>query len=99
MLLDVPLVICGESEDKRAFREETFTLTVSAHGALVMLTTRVVLGQRVVLMNPKHWDEREGTIAYLGPSYAGLAKVAIAFTKPAPEFWSINSPPPDWNQS
>jgi hypothetical protein len=37
----------------------------------------VVLGQRVVLMNPKNWDEREGIVAYLGPSYAGLVKVAI----------------------
>jgi hypothetical protein len=52
-----------------------------------------------VLSNPKNWDEREGTVAYLGPSYAGLAKVAIEFTKPAPEFWSISSPPPDWNLS
>ncbi len=57
VLLDVPLFISGESEDGRAFREETFTLTVSAHGALVILATRVVLGQRVVLMNPKNWDE------------------------------------------
>ncbi|SRR6266849_10993759 len=99
LLLDVPLFISGESEDRRTFREETFTLTVSAHGALVMLATRVVLGQRVVLMNPKNSDEREGTVAYLGPAYAGLAKVAIEFTKPAPEFWSISSPPPDWNLS
>lgn len=99
VLLDMPLFITGESEDKRAFREETFTLTVSAHGALVILATKVVLGQSVVLTNPRNCDEREGTVAYLGPSYAGLAKVAIEFTKPAPEFWSINSPPPDWNLS
>ena len=56
MLLDVPLFISGEFEDRQAFREETFTLTVSAHGALVILATRVALGQRVVLMNPKNWS-------------------------------------------
>ena len=95
----MPLFISGETEDGRAFREETFTLTVSGHGALVILATRVVLGQRVVLMNPKNWGEREGIVAYLGPSYAGLAKVAIEFTKSAPEFWSISSPPTDWNLS
>ena len=38
VLLDVPLFISGETEDGRAFREETFTLTVSGHGALVILT-------------------------------------------------------------
>jgi hypothetical protein len=58
-----------------------------------------MLATRVVLMNPKNGGEREGTVAYLGPSYAGLAKVAIEFTKPAPEFWLISSPPPDWNVS
>jgi len=99
LLLDVPLFISGESEDRRAFREETFTLTVSAHGALVMLAMKVVLGQKLVLINPKNRDEREGTVVYLGPSYAGLAKVGIEFTEPAPEFWSISSPPADWNLS
>jgi hypothetical protein len=99
VILDVPLVIRGEAENKRRFREETFTLTISAHGGLVVLENRVALGQRVMLMNPKTWDEREGTIAFLGPPYAGLATVGIQFAKPAPEFWAISSPPPDWNIS
>lgn len=99
MLLDVPLVICGESEDKRAFQEETFTLMVNAHGALLLLATGVALGQRLLLVNPKNWDEREARVAYLGPRYVGLAKVGIEFTRPAPEFWSVSSPPADWNIS
>jgi hypothetical protein len=96
VLVDIPVVLRGESADKRVFQEETFTVTVSAHGALVMLATRVAVGQRVVLMNPKNWDEREGRVAYLGPVHAGLAQVAIEFSKPAPEFWSISSPPANW---
>ena len=99
MILDVPLVIRGEAADKRPFREETFTLTISAHGGLVVLENRVALGQKVVLMNPKTWDEREATIAFLGPPYAGLATVGLQFARPAPEFWAISSPPADWNLS
>ncbi|MFY9529723.1 MAG: hypothetical protein WBC04_12005 [Candidatus Acidiferrales bacterium] len=99
VILDVPLVIRGEAEDKHPFQEETFTVTVSAHGALVVLERKIALGQKVVLMNPRNWEEREGTIAFLGPPYAGLATVGIQFTQPAPEFWSINSPPADWNQT
>ena len=99
VLLDLPLVIRGEVEDKRAFQEQTFTLAVSAHGALVFLATRVALGQRVVVMNPKTWDEREGRVAYLGSPHAGLAQVGIEFAQPAPEFWSISSPPADWKPS
>lgn len=95
VLIDVPLII--SAEDKQAFQEETFTLVVSAHGALVMLATRVALGQKVVLTNPKNLDEREGTVAYVGPAYAGLARVGIQFSKPAPDFWAIESPPSNWN--
>jgi len=99
VLLDVPLVVSGESKDKRSFQEETFTLTVSAHGALLLLAARVELGQNVVLMNPKSWDQREGRVAYLGKPHAGLSQVGIEFKRPAPEFWSIDSPPADWNPS
>ncbi len=99
VIKDLPLVICGETEDKRPFQEETFTLTISAHGGLVVLESRVALGQKVVLMNPKTWDEREGTVAFLGPPYAGLATVGIQFAERAPAFWAISSPPADWNLS
>ena len=58
VLLDVPLVVRGEFGDERGFREETFTVTLSAHGALVMMETPVALGQKIVVMNPKNWDER-----------------------------------------
>jgi hypothetical protein len=99
VILDVPLAIRGEAEDNRPFQEETFTMTVSAHGALVVLERKVRLGQKVLLMNPKNWDEREGTITFLGPCYAGLWKVGIQFAQPSPEFWLISTPPSDWNLS
>jgi hypothetical protein len=97
VLLDVSLVVHGESKDKQPFREETFTVTVSAHGALVLMASRVELGQNVRLLNPKSWDEREARVAYLGKPHAGLAQVGIEFTQPAPEFWAMDSPPADWN--
>jgi len=79
VILDLPLMIRGETEDKRPFQEETFTLTVSAHGGLVFLENRVALGQKVLLLNPKTRDERECTVAFLGPPYAGLTTVGVQF--------------------
>jgi hypothetical protein len=99
ILLDVPVVVCGNSPDQREFREETFTVTVSAHGALLMLENKVAIGQKIVVMNPKNWDEREGRVAYIGPDRAGLAQVAVEFRHPAPEFWSVESPPANWRAS
>jgi hypothetical protein len=96
MLLDVPVIVRGEAADQHSFREETFTVTVSAHGALLLLATGVRLGQKLVLMNPKTSDECEGHVASLGSPYAGLSQVAVEFNRPSPEFWSLPSPPTTW---
>jgi hypothetical protein len=96
LLLDVPLVVCGKSDGKQPFREDTFTLVVSAHGALVVLAAKVAMGQKLLVINPKTWEEREGTVAFFGSPYGGLTKVAIEFTQPAPEFWPVGFPPDDW---
>jgi hypothetical protein len=94
--MDVPVVVCGESGDRTSFREETFTVTVSAHGALLMMSTAVSLGQKIVVINPSNHNEREGRIAFRGPRHAGLSQVAIEFSKPSPEFWPIDPAPADW---
>jgi PilZ domain len=91
VLMDVPIVIRGESPDQRPFQEETFTVTVSAHGALLMLATQVSPGQKLLLLNPANWDEREGRVAFRGPVHAGLAQVGFEFTQPSPDFWPISS--------
>lgn len=95
VLLDIPVVVRGQS-GSRPFQEETFSVTVSAHGALLMLEAEVSLGQKVIVTNPKNSDEREARVAYKGPVHAGLAQVAVEFSSPAPEFWQIDAPPESW---
>jgi hypothetical protein len=94
--LDVPLVIKGRAESGQDFREETFTLTASAHGVLLALKASVSLGQKVRLLNQKNWDELEGKVVYVGLPNAGLTRVGIEFEYPAPDFWSLAVPPVDW---
>lgn len=60
----VKVVISGYCA-RKPFEEETFTISVNAHGALLALTTDVALGQRVVLSNPQNWDEREARVSRL----------------------------------
>jgi hypothetical protein len=86
-LLDVPLIVTGETAEKQPFREETFTISVSAHGALVLLASRVALGQTVLLMKPETRQQQEGRVSRLGAPYGGLAQVAVEFAQPVPEFW------------
>jgi hypothetical protein len=98
VLVDLPVVVQGNSPDRQPFREETFTVTVSAHGALLMMATRVALGQELVLTNGTN-EERETRVSYVGPAHAGLAQVGIEFVRPAPEFWPVNSPSSDGKSS
>jgi hypothetical protein len=93
VLMDVRLVVRGETSDKRPFEEETFTIVVSAYGALVVLAAKVQVGQRLTLMNPSTWGEQECRVAFLGRPYAGLSQVGLEFPQPAAEFWPVPSPP------
>jgi PilZ domain-containing protein len=93
--LDVPLVVKGNT-GQQDFREETFTLSASAHGVLLTLKTSVSLGQKVQLFNRRNWDELQGQVVYIGLPYAGLTRVGIEFEQPAPDFWSLTAPPADW---
>jgi len=88
LLRDVPLVVRGESQEHRTFREETFTISISNHGALMLLAAQVSAGQRLVLVNPATSGTIECRVARLGAPYGGLAQVGIEFAHPAPWFWS-----------
>jgi hypothetical protein len=91
-LLDVSLVIRGESAEQQPFEEQTFTISVSTYGALVVLAHKVTIGQTLFLKNPETQYETEGRVARLGAPYGGLAQVGIEFPKPAPELWTPTSP-------
>src|SRR5579862_7930688 len=93
-LLDVALIVRGESIEGKSFEEETFTISVSAHGALLVLAAKVALGQRIVLLNLQTRSEKEGRVARFGSLYGGLAQVGIEFAGPAPEFWYGDHPQP-----
>ena len=86
-ILDVPLIVRGESAEQQHFEEETFTISVSAHGALVLLAARVSLGQTIVLVKPETQQAQEGRVSRLGSLHGGLAQVAVEFAQPVPEFW------------
>ena len=93
LLLDVALVVRGESTENKPFQEKTFTISVSAHGMLLVLATKVVLGQTLILKNPQTQDEVVGRVVRFSIPHGGLAQVGIDFAQPAPEFWPVESLP------
>jgi hypothetical protein len=88
----VTLLVCGRSE-KGSFREETVTLSINSHGALMALSANVAIGQRLVLMNPQTWDEVEVRVSRLAALHDQRTQVAVEFAQPAPQFWATGAPP------
>ena len=88
----MPLVIRGVSAGNKTFWEDTFTTNISAHGALMVLAAKVEVGQELVLMNPKNWQEENVRVARLGSFDGTLTQVAIEFPRAAPEFWPLPHP-------
>jgi hypothetical protein len=91
----MPLVIRGDSAEGKTFWEDTFTLSISAHGALLILASEVAPGQKLLLMNPHNWDERKVRVARVTrvTSFDGrVAHVGVEFEQPGFEFWPVGAP-------
>ena len=75
---------------------ETVTLSVSNHGALVVLSQSLPFDTRLVL-------EHSGTKERVACKVARIARempegfhIPLEFDSPAPNFWRIAFPPSDW---
>jgi hypothetical protein len=97
VLLSIPVIVrTKDGQAHAAFNEETQTLVVNAHGALIALAGRVEQKQTLHLVNRTTKQELECRVTYVGPITAGKAQIGVEFTTPSPDFWRIAFPPEDW---
>jgi hypothetical protein len=96
VLLTVPIVVTGKTAAGQEFKEETRTLVVNAHGALISLAAAVTAGQEVLISNRATKQSLLCRIVYVGSPQAGKKQMGIEFEKPCPAFWQIDFPPEDW---
>ena len=95
----VVVMVHGMLSYKIPFQEETETLVISAHGALVSMATIVTPRQKIIVRHKQTREEKECTVAYLGPVQGGKTLVGLEFTLPDAGFWRIAAPPEDWAPS
>ncbi|MGD1212874.1 MAG: PilZ domain-containing protein [Candidatus Acidiferrales bacterium] len=96
VLLSVPIRVSGRTAGDEEFAEQTRTLVVNAHGALISLQASVALDQIVTVSSKLTNQSCECRIVHAGTPLAGRAEVGIEFVKPSPSFWQIDFPPDDW---
>jgi hypothetical protein len=95
--LSVSVVVHRPRNEGPQFSENTKTLVVSAHGALVALKGMVAPKQRLFLQNTTSGQQEECRVVSVNKEIAGPPTVAVEFTKPAPGFWRVAFPPADWS--
>jgi hypothetical protein len=96
VLLSVPIQVTGKTKENEKFEEETRTLVVNAHGALISLAAKVIAGQHVSLNNRATQKSMDCRVVYVGNPAAGKMQMGVEFIEPCPFFWQIDFPPDDW---
>ena len=96
VLLSVPIQVRAKNAQNQDFIEETRTLVVNAHGALISLSAQVVVNQKVFVSNSATHQTQECRVVYFGNLQAGKAQMGVEFLTPSPAFWQIDFPPEDW---
>jgi hypothetical protein len=97
VLMQVSVRIRGENAKGAPFEEETETLAINAHGALILLNARLTSGSKVHMKHNRTEEEQECHVAFLGPVRDGKSEIGLEFSSPRPAFWRVAFPPEDWN--
>jgi hypothetical protein len=97
VLMQVGVRIRGNDAQGKPFEEESATLAINAHGALILMQARVTSGSKVFMQHKTTQQDQECHVVFLGPVRAGKAEVGLEFTVPCPTYWRVAFPPEDWS--
>jgi len=97
VLLSIEVIVAGERATGTKFAEQTTTVVVNAHGALVLLKEMVRAEQLLRIRNVASGEEQACKVVDQAEITSGKTEVGIEFIEHAPRFWRIAFPPEDWN--
>jgi len=83
--------------NKSPLTEETRTIVVNAHGAMVEMHAALDPGQIVTMQNIRTAEKIECVVRLATRAGAGIFNTALEFTTPNAGFWHISFPPEDWS--
>src|SRR6267143_272969 len=96
VLMTIPVRVSGQNVLGSPFEEETHTRAISAHGALILVSTQVNRGQRLTLSNVQTKAALECVVAHIDRHKSDHPRVGVEFMLPNPIFWHVAFPPKDW---
>lgn len=95
--LNLPIIVYRDGPGKIVASEETHTLIVNAHGALLKLALTAEIGQLLRIKNMQTKEELVCRVITLEPRSSGKSQVGVEFEHVSPRFWRIAFPPSDWS--
>jgi hypothetical protein len=100
VLVRLPVCVSGKNSLGAKFEEETYTETVSAHGALIPLSALVMNGQPIILSNSPPKGTVQCTVAHIGAPQGGFFPVGVTFVvcNQYQLFWQATFPSPAWTK-
>ena len=96
VLMKIPVRVSSQAGAASFFEEDTYTLTISAHGALIVVAAPVYRGQRFTLSNPQTNAALECIVAHVDRVPGEQTRVGVEFLLPNQTFWRVTFPPKDW---
>jgi hypothetical protein len=99
VVLRLPIQVRWTPQGDSAITEETVTLVVNAHGALISLAMKVKAGSRIFVRSSAVTGDRECRVVRVQEKPQGKSEVGVEFLRPDAKFWGLEFPPDDWKQA
>ena len=96
VLMKIPVRVSSQIGAASFFEEDTYTLAISVHGALLVVTAPVYRGQRFTLSNVQTNAALECIVAHIDKGPGEQTRVGVEFMMPNQTFWRVAFPPKDW---
>lgn len=96
----IPVMLSGQDASGENFQESTRTLVINKQGAKVLTKYKLALGAELAVENRALGHTTRANVVWLGkpPGPNEPAELGIQLIK-AENFWGIDFPPEDWEQS
>jgi hypothetical protein len=84
----IPVCVRFQDAQKRSVAENSHTIIVNEHGALILLAAPVKVQQIIRMENLTMGKELLCRVALIGPTFMGKTQIAVEFIMPMPGFWN-----------
>jgi len=97
VMLTISILVTGTHDDGRRFSEESHTVVLNPHGAMILLAEIVKPGQQLKIRHIMSGETRECTVADVGQKRDNKREVGIELLDSAAQFWHVAFPPDNWS--